>query len=156
MSLCIYLSNITNISAEYHWRWLYFCFFFPICLLEISIDLPLCIKYPIYPTPFTLKYAFIGLLIICFFGSFPKFCPMSNFRITFLTGILQSWTSCALSMPAWWKNWQTTTASCSRRNTRGSHWRSATSRMCPSWRYAKPDVCVYLLLQGPSAQKSAA
>ncbi len=62
-----------------------------------------------------------------------------------LIGIQQSWTSCVLSTPVWWKSWQKTTASCSRRSTRGSHWRSATSRTCPSWRYANPDAqCVYL------------
>lgn len=55
-------------------------------------------------------------------------------------GIQQSWTSCVQSTLVWWKSWQTATASCSRRNTRGSHWRSATSRMCPSWRYTNPDA----------------
>lgn len=61
-------------------------------------------------------------------------------------GIQQSWTSCVQSTLVWWKSWQTATASCSRRNTRGSHWRSATSRMCPSWRYTNPDAQnVYLV-----------
>lgn len=56
------------------------------------------------------------------------------------TGTPLSWTNCAQSMQVWWKSWQTATASCNRRNTRGSHWRSTISRMCPSWRYINPDA----------------
>lgn len=57
-----------------------------------------------------------------------------------VTGTQQSWTNCAQSMQVWWKSWQTATASCSRRSTRGSRWRSTISRTCPSWRYSHPDA----------------
>lgn len=57
-----------------------------------------------------------------------------------VTGTQQSWTNCAQSTQVWWKSWQTATASCSRRSTRGSHWRSTISRTCPSWRYRHPDA----------------
>lgn len=67
-------------------------------------------------------------------------CSLTIFISCAFKGIQQSWTSCARSMPVWWKSWQTATASCSRRSTRGSHWRSATSRTCPSWRYGHPDA----------------
>lgn len=53
-----------------------------------------------------------------------------------------------------WKNWQTTTVSCSRRSTRGNHWRSATSKTCPSWRYDNPNAqYVYSATVSPAKKK---
>lgn len=71
-----------------------------------------------------------------------------------VTGTQRSWTNCAQSTQVWWKSWQTATASCSRRSTRGSHWRSTISRTCPSWRYSNPDAHLYWACASASCSQS--